>query len=74
MMMMMMSMIPGTNTYGTNTYRYSFRRYFGCMPGYDDANVDANDDDDTGGAGCAGVESVALLEWPDSCREKWRRW
>ena len=30
--MMMMMMIPGTNTYGTNTYRYSFRRYFGCMP------------------------------------------
>ena len=42
--------------------------------GYDDANVDANDDDDAGGACCARVESVALLEWPDSCREKWRRW
>ena len=42
--------------------------------GYDDANVDANDDDDAGGAVCARVESVALLEWPDSCREKWRRW
>ena len=32
MMMMMMMMIPGIFTYGTNTYRYSFRRYFGCMP------------------------------------------
>ena len=31
-MMMMMMMIPGIFTYGTNTYRYSFRRYFGCMP------------------------------------------
>ena len=31
-MMTMMMMIRGTNTYGTNTYRYSFRRYFGCMP------------------------------------------
>ena len=30
--MMMMIMIPGIFTYGTNTYRYSFRRYFGCMP------------------------------------------
>jgi len=29
---MMMMMIPGIFTYGTNTYRYSFRRYFGCMP------------------------------------------
>ena len=28
----MMMMIPGIFTYGTNTYRYSFRRYFGCMP------------------------------------------
>ena len=27
MMMMMMMMIPGIFTYGTNTYRYSFRRY-----------------------------------------------
>ena len=31
-MMMMMMMIPGIFTYGTNTYRYSFRRYFGCIP------------------------------------------
>ena len=28
----MMMLIPGIFTYGTNTYRYSFRRYFGCMP------------------------------------------
>ena len=31
-MMMMMMMITGIFTYGTNTYRYSYRRYFGCMP------------------------------------------
>ena len=31
-MMMMMILIPGIFTYGTTTYRYSFRRYFGCMP------------------------------------------
>ena len=29
---LVMMMIPGIFTYGTNTYRYSFRRYFGCMP------------------------------------------
>merc|ERR1712218_574687 len=29
---MMMMMMPGIFTYGTNTYRYLFRRYFGCMP------------------------------------------
>ena len=34
MMMMMMMMIPGIFTYGTNTCRYSFRRYFGCMPNW----------------------------------------
>ena len=31
-MMMMMMMLPGIFTYGTNVYRYSFRWYFGCMP------------------------------------------
>ena len=25
-------MVCARNTYGTNTYRYSFRRYIGCMP------------------------------------------
>ena len=31
---MMMMMMTGIFTYGTNTYRYSFRRYFGCMPSW----------------------------------------
>ena len=50
--------------------------------GDDDANVDADVDDNAGGADanvddnargvcCARAESVALLEWPDS-REKWK--
>ena len=37
----------------------------------DPRGADANVDDDAGGVCCARVESVALLEWPDS-REKWK--